>query len=314
MSRRVRFAPEGGGLFEVSSRTVQSRLLLRPSPALNEIILGVLGRGQRLYPVEVCGFSFLSNHFHLLLRVPDVELLARFMGYVKSNLAREVNRLVGWEGIVWSRRFDAILISDEEAAQVARLRYVLSQGCKEGLVERAQEWPGIHMIGAILNGEPMKGTWFNRSREYSARLRSRGEKVDPLEHAAEETLVLSRLPCWRHLSPEEYRKRVEGLVQEVEQEAAVERARQGIKPLGVAKILRQHPHSKPKKSKTSPAPGFHAATKAARRALWEAYGWFYAAFREAAEKLKTGDRSARFPVGSFPPGLPFVRACAHAPP
>jgi hypothetical protein len=34
------------------------------------------------------------------------------------------------------------------------------------------------------------------------------------------------------------------------------------------------------------------------------YGLFLAAFRDAAELLKPGDRLARFPVGSFPPGLP----------
>jgi hypothetical protein len=30
------------------------------------------------------------------------------------------------------------------------------------------------------------------------------------------------------------------------------------------------------------------------------------ALRSAAETLKQGDREARFPAGSFPPGLPFV--------
>jgi hypothetical protein len=35
---------------------------------------------------------------------------------------------------------------------------------------------------------------------------------------------------------------------------------------------------------------------------------FVAAFREASERLRSGDRMARFPLGSFPPGLPFVRA------
>lgn len=38
------------------------------------------------------------------------------------------------------------------------------------------------------------------------------------------------------------------------------------------------------------------------------YAKFVAAFRVAAEQLKAGDRSARFPEGSFPPGLPFVKA------
>jgi hypothetical protein len=38
----------------------------------------------------------------------------------------------------------------------------------------------------------------------------------------------------------------------------------------------------------------------------EAYAWFVAAYREAAEKLRKGNLGARFPVGSFPPALPFV--------
>jgi hypothetical protein len=50
------------------------------------------------------------------------------------------------------------------------------------------------------------------------------------------------------------------------------------------------------------------ASKAIRDGLREAYGLFLAAFRDAAEQLKAGDRSAKFPLGSFPPGLPFVRA------
>ena len=43
-----------------------------------------------------------------------------------------------------------------------------------------------------------------------------------------------------------------------------------------------------------------------RDELWEGYRWFVAAFRDAAEKLRAGDRNAAFPAGSFPPALPFV--------
>jgi hypothetical protein len=55
MSRKLRFIPDGGALVEVTCRTVQGRLLLVPSPQLNDIILGVLGRAQRLHPVEIVG-------------------------------------------------------------------------------------------------------------------------------------------------------------------------------------------------------------------------------------------------------------------
>ena len=68
--------PEGTTLVEVTVRTSQSRLLLRPDPAVNEIILGVLGRAQRLYPVRCCSVVFVSNHWHALLEVDDALQLA----------------------------------------------------------------------------------------------------------------------------------------------------------------------------------------------------------------------------------------------
>ena len=63
MARRLRFIPEGGALVEVTCRTVQSRLLLRPSPELNDIIVGILGRAQRIYEVMVIAAAFASNHY-----------------------------------------------------------------------------------------------------------------------------------------------------------------------------------------------------------------------------------------------------------
>lgn len=87
-----------------------------------------------------------------------------------------------------------------------------------------------------------------------------------------------------------------------------------MQPLGVEAILKQAPHTRPNQAKKSPAPAFHAATKAARETFWVAYSTFVAAFRDAADQLKAGDRLARFPVGSFPPGLPFVRDHPAMPP
>ena len=57
----MRYVPEGGCLFEVTCRTQQGRFLLRPSPELNEIALGVLGRAQRLYPVSICGIVLMTS-------------------------------------------------------------------------------------------------------------------------------------------------------------------------------------------------------------------------------------------------------------
>ncbi|MFL6291502.1 MAG: hypothetical protein ACJ759_11465, partial [Thermoanaerobaculia bacterium] len=88
----------------------------------------------------------------------------------------------------------------------------------------------------------------------------------------------------------------------------------GREPLGREAILSQHPQTRPERLKKSPAPLFHAASKDARQGLKAAYGLFLAAFREAAERLKAGDRLARFPNGCFPPALPFVGLAAAVSP
>ncbi len=136
----------------------------------------------------------------------------------------------------------------------------------------------------------------------------RGEEFGARQFADTEVVNLAPLPCWRHLAGEQYRERIAELVEEIIAQAAARRAATGIEPLGPAAILRQQPFSQPAKTKKSPAPLVHAASKRVRTEMKIAYAWFARAFREAAEYLRAGDRMARFPRGSFPPGLPFVRA------
>jgi REP element-mobilizing transposase RayT len=304
MSRRLRFIPEEGTLVEVTCRALHSRLLFRPSLTLNEIIIGALARAKSLYPVRICGFSFLSNHFHLLLEVDDVQQLSRFMGHFNSKLAREVGRLTGWKQKIFERRYQAIVVSSEDGAQIERLKYVLGHGCKEDLVERPQEWPGLHCVQTLTEGKVLEGLWFDRTQEYAAC--RRGEDFSRLQYATREILTLDPLPCWRGLTEEQRQSRATALVEDIEAEAAARRKKTGVKPLGPAAILTQDPHHRPARSKKSPAPAFHAASQAVRRGLCEAYALFVAAYREAAEKLRAGNREVRFPLGSFPPGLPFV--------
>ena len=215
MGRPIRYLPsEGSGLVEVTCRTLQGRYLLTPSPELNEILLGALGRAQQLYRVGIIAFAFASNHFHLLLRVESTHQLAQFMGHFNSNLAREAGRLVRWREKFWGRRYQAIPISDEEAAQVERLRYVLAHGCKEGLVERLRDWPGVSAVRALLDGEPLEGLWFDRTQEHRAR--RRGVAFERLEFATSYTVQLEPLPCWAYLPAAEYRRRIEAEVEIIE--------------------------------------------------------------------------------------------------
>jgi REP-associated tyrosine transposase len=288
MSRPLRFIPEGGALVEVTCRALHSRLLFRPSPLMNQIIIGTLARAKQRHQVQVCFFVGVSNHMHILLWVEDAQGLAKFMAYFQSKLAREVGRLTGWKEKIFGRRYQAIVVSDEEAAQIERLRYGLAHGAKEDLVERPRDWPGVHCVRALLEGEVLEGLWFDRTQEYAAR--RRGEDFEPLQYATREVLELDPLPCWKHLTEEQRRARTAALVEDIESEVAARRKRTDAKPLGVAAVLAQNPLQRPKKTKKSPAPAFHAASKAVRRELWDAYALFVAAYRAAAEKLRAGAR------------------------
>ena len=52
--------------------------------------------------------------------------------------------------------------------------------------------------------------------------------------------------------------------------------------------------------------GFHAASKKIRRELYEGYKHFFAAFQDAAARLRAEEADVLFPPGSFPPAAPWV--------
>jgi REP element-mobilizing transposase RayT len=304
MPRSLRYVPPGGALFELTSRTIHSRFLLRPGRRLNEVLAGVLGRAQRRYGVTIFVGAFISNHFHLLVRVETPHQLAGFMQYFKANLAKEVGRIYGWKEKLWGRRYRPILVSDEEPAQVARLRYILSQGCKEGLVSSPLEWPGVNCARALLTGEPLIGYWYHRTEQYYAR--RRGESARDHEYACREQIVLEQLPCWSHLSPAEYRSAISNMIREIEEETRQTHEAAETRPLSVNEILEQNPQERPTRTASSPAPHIHAATRRVRRDLAKAYDVVCSAYRRASHDLKRGVGPVEFPAGCFPPRLPSL--------
>ena len=281
---------------------------MRPSPILRDLTLGVLARAVRLYPVQVHAFAFLSNHYHLLLTVADARRLAAFMGYLNSNLAREAGRLIRWREKFWGRRYQAILVSPEEASQIDRLGYILSHGAKEGLVDSPREWPGAHAASYLASGESVRGRWIHRTLEYEA-ARKR-IVLRPDDFAEEERLELVPLPCWAELSDNQIRARIAEMIHSIEADAKKRSKASGRPPAGRSFVERQDPRFEPNRIKKSPAPLVHAFSRYVRAEFREAYTLFLTAFRRASERLRNGESDPLFPEGSFPPALPFRLAAA----
>jgi len=207
---------------------------------------------------------------------------------------------------LWERRYQHIIVSDEPEAQIRRLKYLLSQGVKEGLVRSPEDWPGVHCVSHLLGGQDQVkgGVWRDQTAEYKAR---RAGKVLSLEDFLYEEWVLLRpIPCWEHLSRVERCGQLKELLREIEDMARQRREETGRAPLGRKRILMQVPHYKPEKMERSPAPAFHAVAREHYRKLREMYGAFLEEYRNAADKLKEGVISVVFPAGCFPPHLPYV--------
>ena len=244
---------------------------------------------------------------HLLLVPGSTKQLSEFMHYVNSNVARKVGRLHGWKERFWARRYSAIVVTDEEEAQVARLKYVLSQGVKEGLVKRPEEWPGLQVASSLARGydEVSGGMWHDRTAQYRAarRLGSAANlrAGDFIERGL--SFRLESLPCWRHLAWAARREAVVELVEEIVAEARIER--NGRPVLGAKAVLRQDPTTAPRRVDRRYAPPCHAASRRARRELLAELRAFDDAFLKASDALRNG-RTPYFPGGCFPPGLPYV--------
>lgn len=303
----LRFVPEESKLWkdshgnpiaivEVTIRTLQSRFLMRPCTRSRSLILGVIAKAQEKYPFPLFGYAWLSNHGSMLLGVRSAAHLSRIMNFVHSNIARELGRkeMSDWRGKFFERRGRAILVLSDEDVE-ARLKYLLANGTKEGLVARPDRWPGAHCARVLCHGgRSENGIWIDRGRLHGLPKPKKSEK----EVTETLSVRLSAIPSKAEMSSTSYREYIRRVCREVSSEAAEER--QGKGPLGAHRVERMHPHHKPEKTAHSPAPLIHAGDDGIRHNFKKMYRAFVTAFREARDTL-VGKIAGHFPEGGLPP-------------
>jgi hypothetical protein len=303
MGRPLQYVPSQYAPVEVTIRTNVGMRLLKSSPEVDEVIVGVLGRALALFDVRLHEFIVFSNHIQYIVSPRNALELARFKCFLHGNIARKVGKLIGWRGKFWGRRGRPIPIVDDAALQ-RRIRYIYEHGVKEGFVTSPIQWPGPASVKARLSGEPLVGTWFNQTAEHEAR--RRGKNFAKYDYATKYEIKLSPATCWQHLTEQDYRAKVGEIVSDIEAEAN-EAARDGKQFAGVEWLEAQDRFEIPKKLQRSAAPLCHASTKASYKSYKAKYLAFVSAFYEAATALRDGVLDAVFPPGSFPPPRPFVQ-------
>ena len=228
------------------------------------------------------------------------------MRFFTRKVSIEAKKVHNWSDRVFPEPYAHIELTQEEATELHRLRYVLANGCKEGLVLSPFDWPGVSSAEALVRGEPMRGTWVDRTGLWKARGRRSGRDAQEEDFEEPVELELSPLPSQAHLSAADYRKLVAEMVQDIESETRTMHRTNGTVPGGATNVSSRDPHRRQPEMPKRPCPICHASTRSARLAVKRAVTEIVAAYRRAAEQLKAGGRDVCFPAGTFPPGLPFV--------
>ena len=296
---------------ETMNKCFQGRYLLRAGPTFNARFIGVVAKAQELYGVTLHGFVAMSSHWHAYATYDDPKQMALFHCYLGTHVSKEAGKVHDWSETVFPRPYHHVELSEEFEAQRERLKYLLSQGCKEGLVASPLDWPGPSSTWSLVSGEPLVGEWIDRTALTKAR--ERGEEVTEDDFVERLEVKLSPVSSMAHLSPEEYRRFILEIVREIEDETAVMHKVAGTSPRGAEWVLAQDPHYRPTKSaEKRPRPWFHAYSPEEKRRMRDAMVVIVALYREAAERLKAGCSDVEFPLHTFPPASPFVTAASLA--
>ena len=287
---------DSGAMYFVTLRCIQGRLLLRPSPRTNEVIAGVLARAARACSVELFGFIFASNHFHLIVRAPERNL-PRFMQFLAANISRKVGWLTGWRGSFWERRYSAEPILDDEAL-FGRVRYLLAHGVKERLVRRCRDWPGLNSLRLMLGAAPLPARWFNWTRRWCDRSQLATDR-NASTWAESDELSLTTLPSLAARSPKARRRLWLRTVAAIEEEAA----RDPRPVFGVRAVLAQRPQFRPTRPARRPRPLCHTSLRILLELFRAHYRSYLERFREASVAWRRGHLAASFPDGAVRPFL-----------
>jgi REP element-mobilizing transposase RayT len=289
-----------GTIWFVTRRCSERRSFLRPSPAVNQILLYVLAAKAQSYGIVVHAFCALSNHIHLVFtdaqgRLPD------FMRDFDSLVARAVNASIGhFEGF-WADEASYSAVEPVAPSDVlAKIAYVLANPVAAALVRRGAEWPGLWSAPERIGGERFN---VQKPKKFFS-------PTGPLPAAAE--LALAVPPGFA--SAEDFRTQLVAELRRLEEEAIREHAAQGRRFLGVARVLMQNPFARP----ASRAPRFGLDPRLAARDKWKRIEGLLRlkdwdeAYREALERWRAGFRDVVFPPGTWLMRVLHGARCAAA--
>lgn len=279
-----------------------------PNRTMRRMIRGVMARGQNLYPVTICLYLFMTNHYHMIL-AGDGKRISRFIGYIEAEIARRLIRLLPlrWGPRFWESRFREEHLPTSEAV-INKITYIICNPLRARLVGELKDYPGASSLQSLNNAnaktEELCSFTFSRyfPRLTAPRLSSKSDiRLSQQLHRqssgfyALKTDLFAWVKCLRsNVQRTDVLVRIRGAVQEAERIARS----QGV--IG-AERLGDQSFSKPHRpKKTGYCPIISCPDKKLRKHLIESYKNFCAECAKAWKQMKQG-LVAIWPRGAYIP-------------
>jgi len=301
MPRRI----VAGGVYMITRRCTQRQFLLRPDRDTTNAFIYCLTLAAQRTEMRVLAFLAHSNHHHTIV-VDTYGRMPEFLETFHKLVAKHQNALRGrWENFWASEATSVVELSSAEDI-LAKMTYVLTNPVKDGLIERADQWPGATSVGASLNERPIS------ARRPSRFFRKDGDLPEAV------TLEIDRPPGFDHLAPAEWRATLADRISSAETAARHERLAEGRRIMGRAEVLKQRPKDRPRswEARRQLGPRVASVNKWARLEAIQRNKTFLAAYRAARDLWKAGV-TAVFPTGTYWlrrfAGVPVEEVAAPAP-
>jgi putative transposase len=272
----------------ITRRCTQRQFLMRPDQETNNAFIYCLAEAAARYGIEVIFTVAMSNHHHTGIYDREGNYPA-FLEHFHKLFAKCQNALRGrWENF-WSSEQTSVVRLVEPSDVIETMIYALTNPVKDGLVQKAHDWPGVTSLEAQLNGSRLSAT---RPKHF---FREEGPMPESVE------LRFAKPRALEHLADDELKTLILERVRATEERTEAERRRAGTTVLGRKAVLAQRWSDRPgsREPRRAPEPRLAARSHWSRLEALLRNRSFRDAYAAARASFITGVTKVLFPAGTY---------------
>jgi hypothetical protein len=265
---------------------------------VNNIIGTWIAKAVEYSKVEYYGLIAMDNHPHHMLSHQEGKI-EKFFEYFDGQVARALNRFHGRRHQLWSRRYSAIPILEEQT-DIERLVYLLTNPQKADLVDKIDQWPGLSSVRFYLGDtdDSNEYVFFDRTAWHRAKKPKRIARFLNIV-----SIKYTVLPALAHMPQEDRRALLQRLVTEREDGLRAKRQGEAKRVLGRRGLMQTDPKARPAKPKTGRMPLCLCSDAELRLMFITARYCYERIYREQTRTYRETEPVAELelPLGSYPP-------------